>query len=228
MQAAGLADAVGAIARRDLALDRPGCGGSIVYRYLFPDYPQVIARFADTLGIADLGVIGVSGGGRYACPCAAGAARRRDTWSRQDRQLYTLADKAPRLLRLALAGLARGIHREPDRALGCSTTCRPSMSGCSNVLLSVRCSKRCYASTSGREPADRPMTSPSKRGRGTSTSGPSSRRWTSGTARRTTVSVQQAEILVRALPDHANSHILTREGRALMVDHMREVLEAFT
>jgi pimeloyl-ACP methyl ester carboxylesterase len=247
MEAAGLADAAGALALRVLALDRPGCGGSTFYRYRVRDYPQVIARFADTLGIADFGVLGVSGGGRYACACAAGLGSRvtrvalvastappelpgvKDTWSRQDRQLYTLADKAPWLLRLALAGLARGIRREPDRARRLF-----------NDLPTV--DEQVLERPAVREGFEAMLREAFRQG----ARGPThdlaleARSWNIDLgavespvdvwhgADDTIVSVQQAEILVRTLP-HANSHILTGEGHvSLVVDHMRAVLEAFT
>jgi pimeloyl-ACP methyl ester carboxylesterase len=77
--------------------------------------------------------VGVSGGGRYACACAAHLGPRvtrtalvastapadldgvRATWSRGDRQLYVLAVRAPWLLRSYLAIMARRIRSDPKR-----------------------------------------------------------------------------------------------------------------
>jgi pimeloyl-ACP methyl ester carboxylesterase len=171
LMAAGLADAAEELGLRVLAPDRPGCGGSTFRRYQVRDYAQIVARFADTCGIADFGVIGVSGGGRYACACATELGTRvtrvalvsstappelpgvRDTWSRQDRQLYALADKTPWLLRLALAGWVRSVRHDPDRLWSLFN--------------------------------DLPAVDLEVLERGTSTSRRSSRRWTSGTGPQT-------------------------------------------
>jgi pimeloyl-ACP methyl ester carboxylesterase len=248
MWAAGLAEDAGELGLRLLAPERPGCGGSSFYRYGVRDYPQLVARFADALGIADFGVIGVSGGGRYACACAAGLGSRvtrvalvastappelpgvRATWSRQDRQLYTLADKAPWLLRVALTGLARSTRSEPDRALRLFTDL-PAVDERALERPDVRERLAAMIREAFRQGARGPTHDLTLE----------ARPWNidlgaveapvdvwHGTAD-TFVSVQQAEILVRALPDHANFHILTGEGHlSLVVDHMREVLQAFT
>jgi pimeloyl-ACP methyl ester carboxylesterase len=70
---ARLADAA---ARRQgvrlLAIDRPGYGLSdpLPKRSLL-DWPRDVRLFADTLGLAQFGVLGVSGGGPFALACAA-------------------------------------------------------------------------------------------------------------------------------------------------------------
>ena len=57
---------------RLLAFDRPGYGGSSPQpgRTLV-DWPQDVAQVADRLGIDDLHIVGLSGGGPYAAACAA-------------------------------------------------------------------------------------------------------------------------------------------------------------
>jgi pimeloyl-ACP methyl ester carboxylesterase len=105
MQAAGPVDAAAAeLGLRVIAPDRPGCGGSSFVRYRVADYAAIVARFADALGIGEFGVIGTSGGGRYALSCGSalpGRVRRvaavsstapsdfpgvRQAWSTQDRR----------------------------------------------------------------------------------------------------------------------------------------------
>lgn len=118
---------------RIVAPDRPGCGRSTFRPYTVTDYPAQVAAFADALAIDDFALIGVSGGGRYACASASALNGRvrsvalvastappelagvRDTWSRQDRQLYGLAVKAPWLLRAYLARTARQIRSDVNQ-----------------------------------------------------------------------------------------------------------------
>ena len=45
-------------------------------RYRVAGYPAIVARFADSLGIGEFGVIGTSGGGRYALSCGSALAER--------------------------------------------------------------------------------------------------------------------------------------------------------
>jgi pimeloyl-ACP methyl ester carboxylesterase len=136
MQAAGLVDAAAArFGVRVIAPDRPGCGGSPFVRYRVADYPAIVARFADSLGIGEFGVIGTSGGGRYALSYGSALAERlrrvavvsstapsdfpgvRQTWSNQDRRLYTTAAKAPWILWAWMAKTARDLRRDPGRML---------------------------------------------------------------------------------------------------------------
>ena len=137
MQAGGpVGDAATSLGIRLVAPDRPGYGGTSFLRYRVVDYPAMLARFADALGIDRFGVVGTSGGGRYAYSCAV-ALRERvtrvalvgstapanmpgvpETWSRADRRLYTTARTAPWLLRVSLARTARSLRRHPDRMLG--------------------------------------------------------------------------------------------------------------
>lgn len=62
---------------RLIGLDRPGIGSSTPYRY--PNiraFADDLATIADTLGIDNLAVIGLSGGGPYALACAAALSDR--------------------------------------------------------------------------------------------------------------------------------------------------------
>ncbi|MBG7608062.1 MAG: alpha/beta hydrolase [Verrucomicrobia bacterium] len=53
-------------------MDRPGTGkSSLVLGRKLSDWPPLLAAFADHLGIAKFGQIGVSGGGPYVLACAA-------------------------------------------------------------------------------------------------------------------------------------------------------------
>lgn len=57
---------------RLIAMDRPGMGKStIIPGRKLTDWPPLMAAFADHLGIAKFGQIGVSGGGPYVLACAA-------------------------------------------------------------------------------------------------------------------------------------------------------------
>ena len=77
MQAAGPVDSAAArLGLRVIAPDRPGCGGSSFVRYRVAGYPAIVARFADSLGIGEFGVVGTSGGGRYAISCGSALAGR--------------------------------------------------------------------------------------------------------------------------------------------------------
>lgn len=118
---------------RLIAPDRPGCGNSSFLRYRVADYPRLVARFADALGVGGFAVVGTSGGGRYAAACASGLLTRvnhlvlvgatapvelpgaRQTWSSEDRLAYTLAVRTPWLFRAWMARLARDLERHPDR-----------------------------------------------------------------------------------------------------------------
>jgi pimeloyl-ACP methyl ester carboxylesterase len=120
---------------RLLAPDRPGVGLSSFYSFSLRGYPQLIGRFVEALGLERFAVTGLSGGGKYACACAWHLPDRvsqvalisstcsRDlpgakaTWNREDRLLYPLADRAPRLVRMVFAKLARDARRDPESLL---------------------------------------------------------------------------------------------------------------
>jgi pimeloyl-ACP methyl ester carboxylesterase len=99
--------------------------------------PAILAELCRIvpLGIGEFGVIGTSGGGRYALSCGSALAERlrrvavvssaapsdfpgvRHTWSKQDRHLYTTAAKAPWILRAWMAKTVRDLRRDPGRML---------------------------------------------------------------------------------------------------------------
>jgi pimeloyl-ACP methyl ester carboxylesterase len=134
MEAGGqLSDVAAELGLRVLAPDRPGYGRSSFIRYDVCDYSDHMAALLDALEIGEVGIVGVSGGGRYACSCAVHLGPRvtrtalvastapsdlegvRATWSKGDRQLYGLAVRAPWLLRAYLAVMARRIRSDPKR-----------------------------------------------------------------------------------------------------------------
>lgn len=133
LQAGGPVAAVAAdLGLRLVAPDRPGCGDSTFFRYSVNDYARLTARFADALAIGRFGVLGTSGGGRYAAACAAVLGDRvrrvalvastapadlpgaRQTRSREDAFAYALAVRAPWLFRAWMAVFARKLRRRPD------------------------------------------------------------------------------------------------------------------
>ena len=128
----GIREAAEDLGLRVLAPDRPGMGLSAFRRYSIAGYAPLVRRFADALGLGRFAVTGVSGGGKYACACAWGLPDRvtrvalvsstcpfdlpgaRATWNAEDRRLYRIADRAPWLVRLFLAKVARDLRRDPD------------------------------------------------------------------------------------------------------------------
>ena len=127
----GIREAAEGLRLRVLAPDRPGMGLSTFCRYSIADYPRLVRSFADALGLGRFAVTGVSGGGKYACACAWVLPDRvtrvalvsstcsfdlpgaRATWNAEDRRLYRIADRAPWLVRLFLAKVARDLRRDP-------------------------------------------------------------------------------------------------------------------
>jgi pimeloyl-ACP methyl ester carboxylesterase len=128
----GIAEAAEDLGCRVLAPDRPGIGLSTFHRYTIADYPRLVREFADVTRLRRFAVIGVSGGGKYACACAWGLPDRvtrvglvsstcsfdlpgaRSTWNAENRRLYRSADRAPWLVRLFLAKVALDLRRDPD------------------------------------------------------------------------------------------------------------------
>jgi pimeloyl-ACP methyl ester carboxylesterase len=118
-----------------LAPDRPGIGLSFFYSFSLREYPQLIGRFADALGVERFAMIGLSGGGKYACACAWGlpdrvsqvalvsstcspdlpGARATPNW--EDRLLYPLAARVPWLVRIVFAKFARDARRDTESIL---------------------------------------------------------------------------------------------------------------
>jgi len=117
---------------RLIGLDRPGVGLSPFRRFSLRDYPQLVRGFAAALGLERFAVTGVSSGGKYACACAwalpdlvtravlASSTCSFDlpgakaTWSTEDRLVYTLAGRAPWLLRLMYAKVVHDVRRDPE------------------------------------------------------------------------------------------------------------------
>ncbi|HEU5082123.1 MAG TPA: alpha/beta hydrolase [Acidimicrobiales bacterium] len=133
LQVSGPVDvAASELGLRLVAPDRPGLGGSSFFPYRVADYPGVIERLADALGIDRFGVVGTSGGGRYTAACGALLGDRirrvglvastvsmdvpgaRAAANRDDRVAYVLATRVPWLLRAWMAKLARDLRRDPD------------------------------------------------------------------------------------------------------------------
>jgi pimeloyl-ACP methyl ester carboxylesterase len=116
---------------RLIGLDRPGVGLSPFRRFSIREYPQLVRGFADALGLDRFAVTGASSGGKYACACAWDLPDRvtravlasstcpvdlpgaKATWSNEDRLVYTLASRAPWLLRVMFAKLIHDIRRDP-------------------------------------------------------------------------------------------------------------------
>lgn len=138
---------------RVVAPDRPGMGLSPFHRYSIADYPRLVRSLADALGLDRFAVVGVSGGGKYACACAWGLPDRvarvalvsstcsfdlpgaRTTWSAEDRRLYRVADRAPWLVRVFLAKVARDVGRNPDAFFA---TVQRSVGAADNEVLAAR------------------------------------------------------------------------------------------
>ncbi len=120
---------------RLLAPDRPGMGLSSFRSFALREYPQLIGHFADTLGLESFVVIGLSGGGKYACACAWGLPDRvsqvalvsstcppdlpgaKATWNREAKLMYPLAARAPWLVRMVVAKVARDARRDATSLL---------------------------------------------------------------------------------------------------------------
>lgn len=125
------------------APDRPGVGLSPFRRYTVADYPEHVAGLADALGLAEFAVLGGSGGGKFACACAwrlGGRVTRlvlaastasfdlpgaKAAFAKSDQRVYTLADKAPWLLRLVFAKIARDARRGDLDSLSSALTVGP-------------------------------------------------------------------------------------------------------
>jgi pimeloyl-ACP methyl ester carboxylesterase len=116
---------------RIVVVERPGIGLSDYQPYTIASWPDIVTEFADVLRLDRFAVMGLSGGGKYVVACAWKMPQRitaagiingtcpydlpgaKETLSKQDRQLYGLADKAPWLLRLMLWKVARDARKNP-------------------------------------------------------------------------------------------------------------------
>ena len=119
--------------------DRPGIGLSDFRPYTIAGYPDLVAEFADKLGLNWFPVMGVSSGGKFVAACAWKIPQRltsativsgtapfdlpgvKESLSKQDQQVYGLADKAPWLLRLMLWKVARDARKNPESVLSLFT-----------------------------------------------------------------------------------------------------------
>jgi pimeloyl-ACP methyl ester carboxylesterase len=117
---------------RIIAPDRPGIGLSDFKLYTIASWPDIVTEFADKLGLDRFAVMGLSSGGKYVVACACKIPQRltaagsvsgtcpfdlpgaKETLSKQDNQLYGLADKAPWLFRLMLWKIARDARKNPS------------------------------------------------------------------------------------------------------------------
>jgi pimeloyl-ACP methyl ester carboxylesterase len=116
---------------RFIVPDRPGHGLSTWKPYTIASYPDIVAQFADKLGLDRFAVIGLSGGGPFVIACAWKIPQRltaavivgspapfdlpgvKDALSKEERQQYDLADKMPWLFRLFLWKFTRDARKNP-------------------------------------------------------------------------------------------------------------------
>ncbi len=112
--------------------DRPGIGLSDWKSYTIAGYPDLLLQFADELGLERFPLLGLSSGGKYVAACAWKAPQRltsativsgtapfdlpgvKEALSKQDRLLYGMADKTPRLFRVPLWKIARDARKDPS------------------------------------------------------------------------------------------------------------------
>ena len=124
---------------RLILADRPGIGLSDFRPYTLASYPDIVAEFADKLGLNRFPVMGISSGGKFVAACAWKMPQRlttativsgtapfdmpgvRETLSKQDRQVYGMADKMPWLFRLMLWKIARDARKDPASILSLFT-----------------------------------------------------------------------------------------------------------
>lgn len=116
---------------RIMVVERPGYGRSDFFTYTITSWPDIVSGFADAMGMERIAVLGVSSGGKYAAACAWKIAARleaagivsgncpyhlpgaRQTFSKMDRQLYWIADKASWVLQLGLKKIATDARQDP-------------------------------------------------------------------------------------------------------------------
>lgn len=247
MEAGGqLSEVAATLGLRVLVPDRPGYGRTPFLGYDVRGYPQHMVGLLDALEVGEVGIIGVSGGGRYACACAADLGPRvtrtalvastapsdldgvRATWSKGDRQLYSIAVRAPWLLRSYLAMMARRIRSDPRRvpelfndlpAEDEAVLDRPEV----QEILSATMTEAFSQGTRG----------------AVHDIGLEARPWDVDLSaietpvevwhghKDTLVSIAQGEALARAIPT-ASSRLLPEEGHiSLRVNHITAILEAF-
>jgi len=119
--------------------DRPGIGLSDWKTYTIASYPDLLVQFADKLGLDRFALMGWSSGGKFVAACAWKVPQRltsativsgtapfdlpgvRESLSKEDRRLYGMADKLPRLFRLPLWKVAREVRKNPSSILSLFT-----------------------------------------------------------------------------------------------------------
>jgi pimeloyl-ACP methyl ester carboxylesterase len=124
---------------RIIVVERPGIGLSEFKPYTVASWPDIVNEFAAALHLDRFAVMGLSSGGKYVAACAWKIPHRltaagivsgncpydlpgaKETLSRQDKQLYRLADKAPGLFRLMLWKIARDARKNPSSVLSLFT-----------------------------------------------------------------------------------------------------------
>jgi len=124
---------------RFIVPDRPGIGLSDWKSYTIASYPDLLVQFADKLGLDRFPLMGWSSGGKFVAACAWKVPQRlttativsgtapfdlpgvRESLSKEDRRLYGMADKMPRLFRLPLRKIARDVRKNPSSILSLFT-----------------------------------------------------------------------------------------------------------
>jgi pimeloyl-ACP methyl ester carboxylesterase len=124
---------------RLLVPDRPGIGLSDFKPYTIGNYPDMVATFADKLGLDRFAVMGLSSGGKFVAACAWKISDRltsasivsgtapfdlpgvKKTLSKSDKQLYDLADKIPWLFQIMLKKIANDARKNPASVLSLFT-----------------------------------------------------------------------------------------------------------
>jgi pimeloyl-ACP methyl ester carboxylesterase len=119
--------------------DRPGIGLSDWKPYTIISYPDILAQFADKLSLDRFPLMGLSSGGKFVAACAWKIPQRlttativsggapldlpgvKETLSKQDQQMYSMADKMPWLFRLMLWKIARDARKNPASVLSLFT-----------------------------------------------------------------------------------------------------------
>ena len=124
---------------RLILADRPGIGLSDFRSYTIASYPDIVAEFADKLGLNRFPVLGISSGGKFAAACAWKIPQRlttativcgsapfdmpgvKESLSKQDQQVYGMADKMPWIFRLMLWKIAGDVRKNPASVLSLFT-----------------------------------------------------------------------------------------------------------
>ncbi len=119
--------------------DRPGVGLSEFRPYTIASYPDLLADFADQLGLERFPVVGYSSGGKFVVSCAWKMPERlthaivvagsgpfdlpgvKEALSKSDRQVYGMAVKLPWVFKIMLGKIARDTKKDPASVLSLFT-----------------------------------------------------------------------------------------------------------